>query len=72
MIPAGLTNSTLIDNGLFDAVVPFAHAGHWFASMLYLMPVVLLGGGIIWQRRNDRMLDEEGGHTPDEEVPFSD
>lgn len=35
-------------------IVPFAHAGHWLAGLLYLAPVLLLIGGIGWQRLNDR------------------
>jgi hypothetical protein len=37
-------------------ILPLAHAGHWFAGMLYLAPVFVLGGGILWQRKNDRKL----------------
>lgn len=51
--------------------VPLAHAGHWAAGLLYLTPVVILAGGIVWQRRNDKRLDEEGAHKRDEDVPFS-
>lgn len=53
-------------------IIPLAHAGHWFASILYLMPVVILGGGIAWQRRRDRQLRESGEGVPEEEVPFTD
>jgi hypothetical protein len=35
-------------------IVPFAHAGHWLAGLLYLAPVLLLAAGIGWQRLNDR------------------
>ncbi|MGH2907205.1 MAG: hypothetical protein ACRDKI_10615 [Solirubrobacterales bacterium] len=34
--------------------VPIAHAGHWLAGLLYLAPVIILAGGIGWQRMNDR------------------
>ena len=34
--------------------IPLAHAGHWLANLLYLLPVVILGAGILWQRRNDK------------------
>ncbi|MFT4050387.1 MAG: hypothetical protein QM648_11220 [Solirubrobacterales bacterium] len=52
--------------------IPLAHAGHWFASILYMLPVIILGGGIWWQRRNDKRLRDEGGHVRDEDVPFTD
>jgi hypothetical protein len=52
--------------------LPLAHVGHWFANVLYLMPVLLLGGGILWQRMRDKKLDESGRRVADEDVPFSD
>ena len=52
--------------------IPVAHAGHWLANLLYLLPVVILGGGIMWQRRNDRIAREKGERVPDEDVPFTD
>jgi hypothetical protein len=39
---------------IFSIVLPVAHAGHWLAGLLYLAPVVILAGGIAWQRINDR------------------
>jgi hypothetical protein len=57
---------------LLTAAVVLAHAGHWAASILYLMPVFILGGGILWQRRRDRQLEKNGGQVRDEDVPFSD
>jgi len=39
-------------------VVPVAHAGHWLAGMLYLMPVFILAGGIGWQRHQDKKHPE--------------
>lgn len=50
----------------------FAHAGHWAASILYLMPVIILGGGILWQRRKDAQLEGQGARTRNEDVPFTD
>jgi hypothetical protein len=52
--------------------LPIAHAGHWAASILYLMPVIILGGGIFWQRRKDAQFEGEGSRTRDEDVPFTD
>lgn len=52
--------------------LPLAHAGHWFASILYLMPVLILGGGIAWQRHRDRKLQQSGGAVAKEDVPFTD
>ena len=28
----------------------FAHAGHWLAQMLYLMPVLAMVGAILWAK----------------------
>lgn len=36
------------------AGVPLAHAGHWLANLLYLLPVLVLAGGIAYQRIADR------------------
>lgn len=47
-------------------VIPYAHAGHWLASLLYLVPVFILAGGIIWQRRQDARP------APDSEPPGED
>lgn len=52
--------------------LPFAHAGHWLASILYLMPVFILAAGILWQRRRDSALRESGESVRDEDVPFTD
>jgi uncharacterized membrane protein len=46
-------------------LLPVAHAGHWLASLLYLLPVVLLGAGILFQKRQDkRRADKE--NEPDD------
>lgn len=51
---------------------PLAHAGHWLANLLYLMPVFILAIGVVWQRRRDQQLRDAGESTPEEEVPFTD
>ena len=52
--------------------LPFAHAGHWLANLLYLLPVAILGAGIFWQRRNDKRAREAGETVDDADVPFTD
>ena len=57
---------------LIALTIPLAHAGHWLASLLYLVPVIILGGGILWQRRNDKRAREAGETVDDADVPFTD
>ena len=57
---------------IFSLTLPLAHAGHWAAGLLYLVPVFILAGGILWQRRNDKRLRESGETVDDEDVPFTD
>jgi hypothetical protein len=52
--------------------IPLAHAGHWLAGLLYLVPVFVLGVGILWQRRKDRLLRESGEVVDEADVPFTD
>ena len=52
--------------------IPLAHAGHWLANLLYLLPVAILAGGILWQRRNDKRAREAGETVDDADVPFTD
>jgi membrane protein DedA with SNARE-associated domain len=33
---------------------PLAHAGHWLASLLYLVPVLVVVGALVWQSWRDR------------------
>jgi hypothetical protein len=33
---------------------PLAHAGHWIAQLLYLMPVVAMVGAILWGKYRGR------------------
>lgn len=34
--------------------LPQAHAGHWLAGVLYLVPVIVLAAAIGWQRLKER------------------
>lgn len=52
--------------------LPLAHAGHWLANLLYLLPVAILAAGILWQRRNDKRAREAGETVDDADVPFTD
>ena len=35
-------------------VPPLAHAGHWLASLLYVAPVLLIVGALLWQSWRDK------------------
>lgn len=43
-----------------------AHAGHWFAGLLYLAPVLIVVGALVLQSWKDRRLgpDEDDGERP--------
>lgn len=53
-------------------VIPIAHTEHWLAGILYLMPVFILGAGILWQRHNDKHATEGDTPADDGDVPFTD
>jgi hypothetical protein len=36
---------------------PEAHAGHWFAGLLYLAPVAILAGALWIQSQRDKRKD---------------
>lgn len=38
----------------WSAGIPVAHVSHWLANLLYLLPVLVLAGGIAYQRMADR------------------
>jgi hypothetical protein len=46
-----------------------AHAGHWLAGLLYLAPVLIVVGALVFQSYKDRRLgddeDEREGEAPD-------
>jgi hypothetical protein len=43
--------------------VPLAHAGHWIANLLYLGPVLVVVGALVWQGWRDR---RRGERAPDD------
>ena len=43
---------------------PLAHAGHWFASLLYVAPVAIIVGALWWQSWREKRAGttrDEGG-----------
>jgi hypothetical protein len=49
------------------AALILAHAGHWFAGLLYLAPVLIVVGALGYQSWKDKRLgdDEDEGAGPD-------
>jgi hypothetical protein len=49
------------------AVLIMAHAGHWLAGLLYLAPVLIVVGALVFQSWKDKRRgdDEREGDTPD-------
>jgi hypothetical protein len=43
----------------------FAHAGHWLAGLLYLAPVLIVVGALMYQNWKDR---RQGGPDPDDDL----
>jgi hypothetical protein len=41
---------------------PLAHAGHWIASLLYVAPVALIVGALLWQNWRDKRRKADSGH----------
>jgi hypothetical protein len=39
--------------------MPLAHLGHWYVSLLYVAPVVAVGGMLAVQTRRDRRRERE-------------
>lgn len=49
------------------ALVPIpAHAGHWFAGLLYLAPVAIVVGALVRQSHKDRREAEKRDGGADE------
>ncbi len=43
------------------AALVLAHAGHWAVSLLYFLPVLVLGGAVLWARRRSPAPEDEAG-----------
>lgn len=43
--------------------IPLAHAGHWYTTVLYIAPVVIVAVALWWSGRRG------GPSEPDEESP---
>lgn len=52
---------------MIAAALILAHAGHWLAGLLYLAPVLIVVGALVFQSWKDKRLgdDERDGDTPD-------
>lgn len=44
-----------------------AHAGHWAAGLLYLAPVVIVVGALMWQSFKDRRDERREAADPPHE-----
>ena len=43
-----------------------AHAGHWAVQLLYVLPVLLVAGAIVWSKLQERREEaEEAEENPD-------
>jgi len=40
-------------------MIPIAHAGHWAAQIAYLLPLIVLGGALIWGRIKRRRSKDD-------------
>ena len=49
------------------AALIHAHAGHWFAGLLYLAPVLIVVGALLYQSWKDKREgpDEDSDGEPD-------
>lgn len=53
-------------------VLPIAHAGHWIAGLLYLVPLFVVGGMLTFTARRDRRAEAEeiaAGRPPRDSDP---
>jgi 4-hydroxybenzoate polyprenyltransferase len=49
------------------ALLILAHAGHWLAGLLYLAPVVIVVGALVYQSWKDKRRGDDEPE-PDEDV----
>jgi hypothetical protein len=47
-------------------IVPMAHAGHWFAGLLYLAPVAIVVGALGVQSWKDKRAEGDDGGEDDD------
>jgi hypothetical protein len=40
---------------------PLAHAGHWIASLLYIAPVAVIVGALLFQSWKEKRAGRRGG-----------
>ena len=40
-------------------MITFAHAGHWAVQLLYVVPVFLVVGAIVWSKIQERREERE-------------
>jgi hypothetical protein len=48
-------------------VPPLAHAGHWIASLLYVAPVALIVGALLfqsWREKRGKVKDGKAASPP--------
>jgi hypothetical protein len=52
---------------VIPAALILAHAGHWFAGLLYLAPVLIVVGALLYQSWKDKREgpDEDDDREPD-------
>jgi len=41
-----------------------AHVGHWYHVLLYLAPILLIGGGLWWGSRRELRREREAEQKP--------
>jgi len=42
-------------------IAPIAHAGHWAVDLLYVAPLLVAVGVLVWQARKDRRSVKRSG-----------
>lgn len=49
-------------------ILPIAHAGHWIAGLLYVLPLAVVVGGLAFQAKRDRRREAlEGAEAQDQQ-----
>jgi hypothetical protein len=49
--------------------LPIAHAGHWIADLLYVLPLAVALGFLFVQSRRDKRREAAEGGTPVDSPP---